>query len=122
MRQLGTGSALIKELKGNNALLDAKMIGMNFSTDPSDHFAVQLDFEPRQGSYKEKLRLEFRDIKEFAFYYDDTTAFYYLECYKLFPTADGDYYLSMEPYDEEEKLSEEDQGIIRAKEISGILL
>jgi hypothetical protein len=48
MRQLGTGSALIKELKGNNALLDAKMIGMNFSTDPSD--AVQLDFEPRQGS------------------------------------------------------------------------
>jgi hypothetical protein len=120
MRQLGTGSALIKELKGNNALLDAKMIGMNFSTDPSD--AVQLDFEPRQGSYKEKLRLEFREIKEFAFYYDDTSTFYYLERYKLFPTADGDYYLSMDPYDEEEMLSEEDQGIIRAKEISGILL
>ncbi|TGO02661.1 hypothetical protein PN36_21300 [Candidatus Thiomargarita nelsonii] len=122
MIKIGTGSTLIKELKGNNALLDAKMTGMNFSTEPSGRFAVQLDFEPRQGSYKEKLRLEFREIKEFAFYYDETTAFYYLERYKLFPTADGDYYLSMDPYDEEERLSEEDQGIIRAKEISGILL
>jgi len=122
MRQIAINSALIKELKEKNALLDAKMIGMIFSTEPSGNFAVQLDFEPRKGSYKEKLRLEFHDIKEFAFYYDDTSAFYYLERYKLFPTADGDYYLSMDPYDEEKDLSEEDQGVIRAKQISGILL
>jgi antitoxin component YwqK of YwqJK toxin-antitoxin module len=122
MRQIATNSALIKELKENNALLDAKMTGMNFSIKPSGSFAVQLDFEPRQGSYKENLRLEFNDIKEFAFYYDDTSAFYYLERYKLFSTADGDYYFSMDPSDEYDILSEEDQGVIRAKQISGILL
>jgi hypothetical protein len=122
MKQIGTDLALIKALKENNALLDAKMIDMNFSTENTGNAMVQLDFEPRQGSYKEKLRLEFRGIKEFTFYYDETTAFYYVERYKLFHTADGDYYLSMDPYDEEENISEEDQGIVRAKKIVGILL
>lgn len=121
MKQIGTDLALIKALKENNALLDAKMIDMNFSTEDNGNAIVQLDFEPRPGSYKEKLRLEFRGIKEFAFYYDETIAFYYLERYKLFPTNDGDYYLSMDPYDEEENISQEDQGIIRAKKIEGIL-
>jgi hypothetical protein len=60
-------------------LLDVKMIDMNFSTEDNGNVMVQLDFEPRQGSYKEKLRLEFRGIKEFVFYYDETTAFYYLD-------------------------------------------
>ncbi len=46
----------------------------------------------------------------------------FLERYKLFPTIEGDYYLSIDPYDEEEMLSEEDQGIIQAQEISRILL
>jgi hypothetical protein len=122
MKCIAKNSLLIQELKDKNALLDAKIMSIHCFSKASSLVMLQLDLEPRKGSYKGNIRLEFYDVKEFSFYYDHADVFYYLERYKLFLTSDNDYYCSIDPYNEIDEPSKEDRGIIRAKKISGLFL
>lgn len=126
MNVLDEGKSLLEKLEANSALLDARLIGLHLFEDPEggrgDEPTLHLDFYPRKGTFENKLRLVFKEVKEFNFYYDNRITFFYIVKYKLFQLPDGDYYISLDPFDEEKSVCEDDCGVIRAKKISGILL
>lgn len=121
MEKIGVGSSLIHELDQNNALLDGRVLSINLYADNSS-VTLQLDIQPRAGSLSGMLRLVFENIKEFYFNYEDKVTFFNIKRYKLFQIKEGDYYLSIDPFDEAHTVSENDNGVIRAGKISGILL
>jgi hypothetical protein len=121
MQLIGFGVILIEEFYHNNALLDARVHRINMFEDSSD-VVVQLEMTPRAGSYPSKLLLELRKVREFYFYYEQPLIFFDVERYKLFQTEDGEFYLSIDPFDEDRAISKEDNGVIRAEAISGFLL
>jgi hypothetical protein len=121
MKNIGSGMNLIEDLYHNNALLDARIHRINMFEDSSD-VVVQLEMTPREGSFPTKLLLELRKVKEYYFCYEQPTIFYDVERYKLFQTEEGDFYLSIDPFDEDKSISKEDNGVIRAEAISGFLI
>jgi len=121
MKNIGVGSSLINELGQNNALLDGRVLSINLYANNSS-VTLQLDIQPRAGSLSGILRLVFQNVKEFYFNYEDEVTFFYIQRYKLFQKKEGDYYLCIDPFDETQIVSENDNGVVLAENISGILL
>jgi hypothetical protein len=126
MHVLDEGKSLLEKLEANSALLDARLIGLNLFEDPNggrgDEPTLHLDFYPRKGTFENKLRLVLKGVKEFNFYYDNRITFFYIVKYKLFQLPNGDFYVSLDPFDEGKTVCEDDCGVIRATNISGVLL
>ncbi|MES2376423.1 MAG: hypothetical protein V4553_07585 [Bacteroidota bacterium] len=62
------------------------------------------------------LKISFVDVSEYSFYWDASRHFYNVERYKFLKSENG-YYISLDPFDESQKLSNEDQEIILSKSI-----
>lgn len=119
------GSELIDVLEESHALLDSKIIGVNlFEVTEGERkyeLVFHLDLQPMTGTLKEKFRIEFRGVNRFDFYFG-RAGLCYVERFKFFQLPNGEFYLSIDPYNEDSSASEDDCGVVCAKEIAGILL
>jgi hypothetical protein len=119
------GMELIDVLEESHALLDSKIIGVNLFevTEGERKYEVvfQIDLEPVTGSFKNRFRIEFRGVSKFDFYFGKA-GLCYVERFKFFQLPNGEFYLSIDPYDEGDSASEDDCGVVCGKEIAGILL
>jgi hypothetical protein len=76
--------------------------------------------DPRSKKGK-KLKIHFTDIIRYQFLYSNNYHFYNVESYKFFKSENG-YYMSLDPFDASEDISEEDEDLILCKNIEGYFL
>ena len=67
------------------------------------------------------LKIHFTDIIRYQFLYSNNYQFYNVESYKFFKSENG-YYMSLDPFDESEEISEEDEDLILCENIEGCFL
>ncbi len=118
MQQIGKNNELLKLLSGENSLLDATVTGVALYEKNSIVMA-DVKLRPRSSSDFQELHLVFADVIEFGFYYSSEFIFYNVERVKFFSLDNEKFYLSLDPDDEEEEVSPEDQDFIMSKMVIG---
>jgi hypothetical protein len=68
-----------------------------------------------------QLKLHFIGVNQYDLNWNDKYHFYTIETYKFLKSEKG-YYISFDPYDESEKVLDEDRDIIFSKEVEGYLI
>lgn len=69
----------------------------------------------------ERIRLRFSEIKEYSFYYNSAYVFYNAEIVKFFK-SDESFYISLDPVDESENISPDDNDYILSSKVESVLL
>lgn len=109
------GSEAVKYLSGYGSVRDGTLVRFAVEALDSDP-VVQLTFEVPQNKPSRVVRLELRQIQEFDYHYSQEDPPTVIEFVKCFMTDAGDFYLSLDPYDEHEaQASERDNEFFRAK-------
>ncbi|MGH7022934.1 MAG: hypothetical protein ACREEB_04985 [Caulobacteraceae bacterium] len=111
------GPEVVKYLSGRNTVRDGRLVSFavqDMVTKP----VVKLVFEvSKQGSIR-TVKLELRDVLEFSYSYTSIDA-PFIECLKCLWTDEGDFYLSLDPYDERERfISDQDNDCFRSKSVN----
>ena len=117
------------EAKTNDCLLDSFSETFNILDATIDKLKIYLEKDgliievymkllyPRGVNFK----LRFCRVKEYYFYWNEKYTFYNIRSYKFFKTNNL-FYISFDPYDEEEIISQNDGDFILCEKIEGIFL
>jgi hypothetical protein len=111
MKQIASDAELVDVLVGHNSILDAVMTYLSIYEE-HDQLTVCMEFEMRPKSDFEKIRLKMLGVSEYSFYYKDDNVFYNVERIKFFVTREGKFYLSLDPVDDSDDVSDEDQDFV----------
>jgi len=98
-------------------LLDSNVEKIEIATE-NMHLKIMIYFNIiRKNAKYHKVCLEFNDVLEYGFYYNSDYIFYNVESFKFFNHDNLFYYLSMDPVDEKNTISDKDQDFVKAKAI-----
>ena len=119
---LGSGCSLRNVLKDTAGLLDATMFELRvFEENGFVNAVAKFTPLPSRGLACD-LELTLLQLGKLDFYHDHTHEFYLVTRYTFFEMTDGKFYLSLDPYCENEIPHEEDGGVFIAKEVRGSLI
>jgi hypothetical protein len=111
--------ALLQLTKGSAYLFDASVTRFDIYLEVYQlYIDVYFILADPRFKAKKQLKIHFRDIIRYQFLYCNNYYFYNVESCKFFKSDDG-YHMSLDPFDESEKISEEDEDIILCKNIEG---
>lgn len=100
-------------------LLDSKLLSMLIYSSETEGVCIELVFDVSHRLKRNRMKLVFKRVLQYSFYYDLKFSFYYVERFKFFPLNDkGQFYLSLAPIDEDEIISEEDEDIIISENVA----
>jgi hypothetical protein len=110
--------AAIALLNGPETVRDDLLVRVEFIEPSSDDSAVvTMEFISGAGRARRGVTLVFRGVSEFGFYYEKDRP-RDIAMFKCLKTDDGDYYVSLDPYDEHETgPNQQDGDVVRAKHI-----
>ncbi|MGE0708487.1 MAG: hypothetical protein AB7N76_21100 [Planctomycetota bacterium] len=119
MRLLATGTtAVLQRLVGEDSLVDARLLAVSASMgEVGEEPSAVLRFAARAGSRLREVRLELRGLLRVDLYWEPERELYHVERCKRLRVPDG-VYLSLDPFDEELVVSEEDRGVFVARDVS----
>ena len=95
------GLDVVKFLNGPETVRDGSLVGFSvegLATDP----VIQLTFEVRRQSAVHVVKIELRDVQEFDYGYSKDNSPLVVEFLKCLMTDEGEFYLSLDPYNEHE--------------------
>lgn len=108
------GSAAVEYLNGHNTVRDGALVSLSVRhivTAP----VIELIFEIPHKAGLRIVKLELQDIKEFDYFYTKENPPGVIQLVKCLMTDAGDFYLSLDPYDERETfVSEKDSDFFRS--------
>lgn len=117
MEFIGKQENIVDKLQSELTLLSSRIERVNIYV--NDHIlCIDIDVELAYKKNGNKILLKFIDVLEYSFFYRSHRYFYNVEIFKLFKT-DNYFYVSFDPLDESENISEDDQDYIKAKNIEG---
>jgi hypothetical protein len=116
MKLICSDQQLINNFKDKNSLLDAVIENIEISRE-IDSVSVCIRLVMRHSSDYKKILLKFVNCKEYCFLYSDNYFFYNVELVKLFRTEDELFFASFDPFDELEKISDNDQDYVLARSV-----
>ncbi len=116
MEFIAENDALLDYLKGNNSLLDSVVEKIEI-TGSVDEVRVAVSFNMRSSASNDKIKIYFDRCKSYDFVFSDSYAFYNVERIKLFRTNEDLFYVSFDPFDESETVSDKDTDVIEARAI-----
>jgi hypothetical protein len=108
---------LVSNFIDNNSLLDGKIEKIEIFQANSS-VSINIYFAMRPSSDFKKIILQFSGCKQYGFSYSDDYFFYNVELVKFFQTEEGLFYVSFDPYDELEKVSDKDQDFVLSSNVS----
>ena len=112
-------SVLIEE----NSLLDTVIDKIWVCRNPKGNVEIKLTFSNfRINSRFERIQLIFDDVVRFYFCHGEEHIFYIVSNYKFMQLADGVFYLSLDPDNSTEQLSDDDLDYIYSKKLKLITL
>ncbi len=120
MEEIAKNQQLLSVLSGKNSLLDSSLKKINIFED--DTLKADLVFWMLPRSQYRKLLIRFVDVSEYSFCWKKDHIFYYVERYKFIYDSQRNFYISLDPVDENPQVSDEDQDFIFSREIIGYLL
>lgn len=111
---------LIETLKSGLLLLSAQIDNIKIYQEKSQ-LIIDVYLELVHAKRSNKIILRFNNVRQYSFYYHETTIFYFIEIIKFFETA-GNFYISFDPVNEKEEISDEDQDFILAESVEGYII
>lgn len=110
--------AAIVLLNGPETVRDDLLVRVEFTEPSSDDAAVvTMEFISGAGRTRRDVTLVFRGVSEFGFYYEKYRS-RDIAMFKCLKTDDGDFYVSLDPYDEHEtRPNHQDGDVVRARHI-----
>lgn len=120
MELLSRNSHLLNALHGNLEIRDSQILGINIYEINGVVF-IEVRIELLREKVNKRLLLKFSNVTLYAFFWKGSSYFYYIERYKFFENA-GKYYISFDPVDEEDAVSDEDNDFLLADSVEGYFL
>jgi hypothetical protein len=111
--------SLVELLQEDNSLISGKIIKIEIKSEK--FLSISITLELMYSKQFKWAQLKFVNVEEYLFYYSKEHIFYNIERYKFFRCLDGRFYISLDPADENEEISEEDQDFILSLEVEGLL-
>ncbi|WP_266367515.1 hypothetical protein [Tellurirhabdus rosea] len=115
MKLLAENDEILAFLVNEHSLINSTMNSLLIKG-ASDGITIEITFSLMYSSQIDKLVLVFENVTAYAFNHDSRYAFYNVESYKLLAIQQG-YYLSLDPYDEGEKVDERDNDFVIASRV-----
>src|SRR5438477_4237576 len=107
MELIGKNEILIETLQVNLSLTSSQILMIRIFN-LADKLYIDMEIELLYAADKKRIALSFIDVQEYSFYHSPNHYFYNVEIYKFFET-NGQFYVSFDPVDESETISDEDQ-------------
>ncbi len=111
MQLVCENETLVAQFTGKNCLLDGRIERISIFEDNSS-VCVDVEYRMRISSEFDKIYFKFMNCKEYSFYFSSDYYFYNVELVKLFKNESGLYYISFDPKDELDCVSDDDQDYI----------
>ena len=110
-------------LNGHDTVRDYLLVSLAFEHPSHDAPPdVMMVFKGSEEIDARTVKLVFREVSGFGFLYESLSS-RVVEMFKCIQTVEGDFYVSLDPYDEREQFaSERDGDFVRAKHIEVTLL
>lgn len=115
MLHLGENGNLLTFLQGEFTLLNARLTKLDIYNNQQQQLVIDLYLTLLN---KKTIRLRFTEIEEFSFYHTKGYSFYNVERYK-FLQHNNQFYICLDPVDEEQRIAVEDQDFILANRVEG---
>ncbi|NOH69952.1 hypothetical protein F0225_01165 [Vibrio pectenicida] len=120
MKLICSDEKLITHFLSNNSLLDGKIEKIEI-IDAGSSVCININFNMRSSSDYQKIQFKFVGCKGYSFSYSEDYYFYNIELLKFFQCEDGLFYISFDPCDETEVISDDDQDFILCRKISAYI-
>ncbi|MEC5143657.1 hypothetical protein [Chitinophaga sp. 212800010-3] len=121
MKAINKNRDLIKYLSGEFSLLSSKLYKIDIYNDAKSDLIIDLYLELLYAKGDNRIKLAFTGIEEFSFYHHHSSYFYNVERYKLLEINDR-FYLCLDPSEEVENISTEDQNFILSRDVYGFFI
>jgi hypothetical protein len=99
-------------------ILNSKLLSIKIYAHEADGVCIELNFHNDYIKVNPMIKLIFKKVLSYSFYHESGYSFYNVESFKLLALTNNKFYLSLDPFDEKEEVSEEDQDFIIAKHIA----
>jgi hypothetical protein len=111
------GVDAVKYLRGPDTVRDGALVNFSIQKINEQPF-IELVFEKPVDHGLGIVKLELRDVQEFSYAYTIENPPDVIEFVKCLMTDEGEFYLSLDPYDEREDfVSEKDNDFFRSKSV-----
>lgn len=112
---IGKQEDVVNKLQGEFTLLSSSIERINIYR--CDHIlCIDIEIELAYKKKENNILLRFNDVLEYSFFYRSHRYFYNVEIFKLLKTENF-FYVSFDPVDEVEEVSDDDQDYIKATTI-----
>jgi hypothetical protein len=120
MKFIAKDKELIDCLTGNLSLISSKLYKLDMYL-VDDELAIDIYLKLLYAKNSNVIKLAFLGIKEFSIFYTSDYNFYNIESYKFIEDK-GEYYLCLDPSDDKEDISKDDQDYILSNSVEGYFL
>lgn len=120
MELIGLNEDLINKLSNNLTILDSRLSRIDIFEDDGEELIIDIYLNLSYSKPK-KIKIRFRGIEAYSFLYRKDHYFYFVQNLKFFK-KDANFYLSMDPINEKEDISLEDQDYILCTSIEGYFI
>jgi hypothetical protein len=111
------GLDVVKYLSGHDTVRDGALVSMSVR-DLNAKPVVELVFEKPHNGDTRIVKLELHEIQDFSYDYAFENPPGPIEFFKCVMTEDGEFYLSLDPYDERDAfISDRDNEFFRSKRV-----
>jgi hypothetical protein len=118
MKKIGNGETLINFFTEERSLVSSKVYRIDIFLKDED---LSIDLYLELLGSKNRVKISFCGIKEYSFYHHSDYIFYNIETVKFFKSSEG-IYISLDPIDERECISDEDKDYIFSNEVEGFII
>lgn len=118
MRKIGTGATLFNFFSNNRSLSSSQLYRIDVFV-KNEILAIDLYINLMYS--KEQVKLSFSGIKKYSFYHTSNWIFYDIEIIKFFQNGEG-VYICLDPVDESEHISDDDNDYILCDEVEGFIV
>lgn len=120
MKFIAKDKELIDCLVGDLSLISSKLYKVDMYL-VDDELVIDIYLKLLYAKNSNLIKLAFMGIKEFSMFYTSDYNFYNIESYKFIDDKAG-YYLCLDPSDEKEDISKDDQDYILSSNVEGYFL
>jgi hypothetical protein len=90
-------ASVLDLLRGHNALLDSRLMGVLVGRDAAGAVNVELQFRGRPDSDFSEIRIHFTQVIEYELWYDEDECHLDIWDLKFLKLEDGTYYITLDP-------------------------
>jgi hypothetical protein len=110
MKLVAENDLALSYFTGNLSIISARLLKMSVYL-KEESLIIDLDLKLLYSKNNSHFQLRFTNVKEYSFYYNSDNIFYNIENCKFFKNGKF-YYLSLDPEDESNYISKNDQDYI----------